>query len=179
VYLVDDVLVDAGTLFAKRRILRQVRSRGVRTHVLTHAHPDHFGSSDAVCEELGVPLWCGSEDADVVEEGLQGRLARAHPVARRLREGDSVASFSVLEVPGHSPGHVAYWRSDDRVLICGDVFFHIAGRLSEPWRFLSEDPAQNRESMRRLAELEPALVLFGHGPPLRDTERFVRFGRGV
>jgi glyoxylase-like metal-dependent hydrolase (beta-lactamase superfamily II) len=178
-YLVDDVLVDAGTRLARRRILRQVRSRGVRTHVLTHAHPDHFGSSHALCEELAIPLWCGEEDAAVVESGMLGPLTPAHPVARRLREGDEVAGFTVIDAPGHSPGQVAYWREADRVLICGDVYFNIAGRLTEPWKFLSEDPARNRESMRKLAALSPALVLFGHGPPLRDTEKFVRFGRGV
>jgi glyoxylase-like metal-dependent hydrolase (beta-lactamase superfamily II) len=189
-YLIEDVLVDAGTVLAKRRILRQVRSRGVRTHVLTHAHPDHFGSSHALCEELAIPLWCGDRDADVVERGhaepppsrlapVLRRLsaAPAHPVTRRLREGDEVAGFTVLDVPGHSPGHVAYWREADRVLICGDVFFNLP-RLGPPPGFLTDDPALNRESMRRLADLEPALVLFGHGPPLRDTDRFVRAGRG-
>jgi glyoxylase-like metal-dependent hydrolase (beta-lactamase superfamily II) len=192
VYLVEDVLVDAGTTRARRRILRQVRGRGVKTHVLTHAHPDHFGSSHAVCEALGVPLWCGERDAETVERGraeaADSRLkpvmermssAPAHPVARRLREGDEVAGFEVLDAPGHSPGHVAYWRASDRVLICGDVYFNIAGRLTEPWAPLTAEVERNRASMRRLAGLEPALVLFGHGPPLRDTERFVRFGHGV
>lgn len=37
------------------------------------------------------------------------------------------------------------------------------------------DPARNRQSARKLAALEPALVCFGHGPPLRDTQRFVEF----
>jgi hydroxyacylglutathione hydrolase len=191
-YLVEDVLVDAGTQLAKRRILRQLRSRPVRTHALTHAHPDHFGSSRAVCSELGVPLWCGERDAAVVERGhgepppsrlapVVKRLSAApsHPLARRLREGDELAGFSVLDVPGHSAGHLAFWREADRVLICGDVYFNILGRLSPPADFLTEDPERNRESMRKLADLEPALVLFGHGPPLRDTERFVHFGRGV
>jgi glyoxylase-like metal-dependent hydrolase (beta-lactamase superfamily II) len=191
-YLVDDVLIDAGTVLAKRRLLRQVSTRTVLAHALTHAHPDHFGSSHAVCEELGIPLMCGENDAAVVERGhadpppsrmapVMRRLsaAPAHPVARRLREGDEVAGFTVLDAPGHSPGQVSYWREADRVLICGDVYFNIAGRLTEPWAFLTDDPERNRESMRRLAELEPALVLFGHGPPLRDTERFVRFGRSV
>ena len=58
-----DVLVDAGTLAAKRRILRQLHGRVVRTHVVTHAHPDHFGSSHAVCETLGLALWTGAGDA--------------------------------------------------------------------------------------------------------------------
>ena len=44
-----------------------------------------------------------------------------HPVARALHEGDEVAGFTVLETPGHSRGHVAFWRESDRVLILGDV----------------------------------------------------------
>jgi len=86
----------------------------------------------------------------------------------------------VLDVPGHSSGHVAYWRESDRTLVCGDVFFHCnivttAAGLHQPPRILTVDPERNRESMRRLAALEPALVLFGHGPPLRDPERLKAF----
>jgi glyoxylase-like metal-dependent hydrolase (beta-lactamase superfamily II) len=197
VYLVDDVLVDAGTVMAKRRILRQVRTRTVLTHALTHAHPDHFGSSHAVCEELQVPLWCGELDASTVESGQREppdnrfapllravSKAPAHPVARRLREGDAVAGFRVLDAPGHSQGHLAFWRESDRTLIAGDVYFNLnpltgVPGLREPPAALTDDPERNRESMRKLAELEPALVLFGHGPPLRDTRKFVEFGRSV
>jgi hydroxyacylglutathione hydrolase len=96
-----------------------------------------------------------------------------HPVARRLNEGDSVADFTVLDVPGHSPGHIALWRESDRTLICGDVFFNLPN-LRPPPRPLTFDPARNRESMRRLAELRPALTLFGHGPPLRDPDGLAR-----
>jgi hydroxyacylglutathione hydrolase len=103
-----------------------------------------------------------------------------HPVERRLKEGDQVAAFTVLETPGHSPGHVAYWRESDRTLICGDVLFNLGlptlrPGLREPYAALTPDPAKNRDSARRLAELRPSLVLFGHGPPLRDSDRFVRF----
>ena len=41
------------------------------------------------------------------------------------------------------------------------------------------DPARNRESARRRGELEPALALFGHGPPLRDPRRFTEFVAGL
>ncbi len=192
VYLAGDVLIDASTRFAARRILRQLRVRDVRAHALTHAHPDHLGSSHAVCESLSIPLWCGEHDAAAAETGeiprrddspLRPLLDRlpppdGHPVARRLREGDEVAGFQVLDAPGHSPGHVAFWRESDRTLICGDVYFNTP-RLSEPPGGLTFDPTRNRESMRRLAAQEPALVLFGHGPPLRDTRRFAEFGRSV
>jgi glyoxylase-like metal-dependent hydrolase (beta-lactamase superfamily II) len=101
-----------------------------------------------------------------------------------LREGDSVAGFEVLHVPGHSAGHLAFWREADRVLVLGDVLNNIdvmtgIRGLHEPKWFFTPDPAENRRSARRLAPLEPALVLFGHGAPLRDTGKFVRFAEGL
>ncbi|MDW5598342.1 MBL fold metallo-hydrolase [Conexibacter stalactiti] len=186
VYLVGDVLIDAGSPLDGRRVLKQLRGRTVTAHALTHGHFDHYGPSATICRELGIPLWCGANDVRAVEAGKQvglgrrtvsGLGARAAPVDRALREGDDVAGFTVLDVPGHSPGHVAYWREADRVLICGDVMwgfnpFLLRGAIREPYPALSPDAHRNRESARRLAALEPELVLFGHGPPLRDPARF-------
>jgi glyoxylase-like metal-dependent hydrolase (beta-lactamase superfamily II) len=185
-YLVGDVLVDAGTAGARRRLLRGLSGHRVSAHLVTHAHPDHFGSSRAVCEAMDLPLWCGARDAEAIETatpvigpGVVPRLLSrlpmppAYPVARGLAEGDEVAGFQVLDVPGHSPGHIALWRESDRVLITGDVFFNLR-RVSAPWSFLTVDVAENRESMRRLAGLRPAVTLFGHGPPLRDPDLLER-----
>ncbi len=185
-YLVGDVLVDAGTPASRRRILRDLSGHKVSAHLVTHAHPDHFGSSAAVCEELGVPLWTGAKDAEAIETATPvtgpGRIPKlmskmpmppAWQVGRGLAEGDEVAGFEVLDTPGHSPGHIALWRESDRVLLCGDVFIRLP-KVREPWSFLTVDIAENRSSMRRLAELRPELALFGHGKPLRDPERLSR-----
>ena len=104
----------------------------------------------------------------------------ARKVDRPLREGDEVAGFKVLDVPGHSPGHIAYWRESDRVLILGDVLNNmdvVTGRpgLRDPKPYFTHDPAQNRDSARGVGQLEPKLVLFGHGAPLTDTRKFVDF----
>jgi glyoxylase-like metal-dependent hydrolase (beta-lactamase superfamily II) len=195
-YLIEDVLVDAGTRHAGRRILRELRGREVNAHALTHAHPDHQGSSKQVCETLGIPYWVPAHDADAAERPeLIGERQPDNPLAqffvrtmtgpgrrvdRRLEEGDVVGGFTVLDTPGHSLGHVAYWREADRVLIAGDVLSSqdtltgIRG-LHEAKPMLTPDPVRNRESARRLAALEPALVLFGHGPPLRDPKRLADF----
>jgi glyoxylase-like metal-dependent hydrolase (beta-lactamase superfamily II) len=105
--------------------------------------------------------------------------AKGQTISRVLVEGDEVAGFTVLETPGHSPGHVAYWRESDRVLVCGDVMwgynpFLLRPGIREPYPWVSPDPERNRASARRLAALEPALVCFGHGPPLRDCTAFTR-----
>lgn len=185
VYILGDVLIDAGTALDRSRIERQIAGRAVTAHALTHAHPDHYGSSHAICAKHGIPLWCGAADVEAVESGKAvgpgGRMvpaAKAHPVARALSEGDDVGGFRVLDTPGHSPGHVSYWREADRVLVCGDVMwgqnaFILRGDIREPYRILSPDPALNRASARRLAELEPELICFGHGPPVRDPSRFI------
>jgi glyoxylase-like metal-dependent hydrolase (beta-lactamase superfamily II) len=200
VYLMGDVLVDAGTRLARRRILRQLRGHHVAAHALTHAHPDHQGASHAVCEALGIPLWCSEKDSDAAEDPrlILDRMPRhvvnrlfaanvfgpGHPVARRLAEGDEVGGFTVVETPGHTAGHVSFWRAAGRVLVLGDVIAHMhmltgLPLLREPPWFFSADPARNRDSARKLAALEPALVCFGHGPPLRDTAKFVRFVGGL
>jgi glyoxylase-like metal-dependent hydrolase (beta-lactamase superfamily II) len=183
VYVIGDVLIDAGTRLDRRRILKQIGDLEISAHALTHAHFDHYGSSHAICERLGIPLWCGAEDVEAVEAGKMvgpgGRMTpgpHRHPVARALREGDEVAGFTVLDVPGHSPGHVAFWRESDRTLVCGDVMwgfnpFTLMGEIREPFGFASPDPVRNREAARRLAALEPTLVCFGHGKPLRDPEK--------
>ena len=196
VYLMGDVIVDTGSRHAGGRILKQVKGRDVSAVALTHVHPDHDGSAKEVCEALSVPLWVGENDVDAMVNGMpppehpvQKLSARAfagprHPVDRPLREGDTVAGFTVLDVPGHSPGHVAYWRESDRTLLLGDVLFGLnpltgLRQLREPPDFFTPDPPRNRDSARRLATLEPALVCFGHGPPERDTKRFTDFIAGL
>ncbi len=186
-WLVGDVLVDAGTKGMGKKVAKALAGRTVTAHAITHAHSDHVGGSAHVCSTLGVPFWCPAGDAAAAREGRwvvpQGRM---HPVmsrtngfppvdvARELREGDEVAGFRVLDVPGHSPGHVAFFRESDRVLIGGDVFFNISlltfrPGLREPLALPTVDPARNRDSMRRLADLEPAVACFGHGPPVTDA----------
>jgi len=196
-YLLGDVLVDAGASFSRRQILKDLRGHTVSAHALTHAHADHQGASKKVCDELGVPFWVGEADADAAErpelirERQPDKLINkvfwkamagpGHTVDRRLREGDEVAGFQVLDVPGHSAGHVAYWRASDGVLVLGDVMNNqnpltgVPRGLRLPPSFFTPDPERNRQSAKRLGELEPKLVLFGHGPPHRDTAKFVAF----
>jgi hydroxyacylglutathione hydrolase len=196
VYVLGDVLLDAATKQGEQRIMRQLAGRKLSAHALTHAHPDHQGSSHAICTRLKIPLWCGQGDVPAMETAggiynpqmpawLNGLYARfltgpPHPVARALIEGDEVAGFTVLETPGHSRGHLAYWREQDRVLLLGDVLTNINLRtgipgLHEPPAVLTPDPARNRASARRLAALRPRLTCFGHGAPLRDPGKLADF----
>lgn len=196
VYVAGDVLIDAATRQAEKRIFKQIAGRTIAAHALTHVHPDHQGCSHVVCERLGIPLWCGQDDVPAMESAgsvtspkaprwLQRAQERwwigpPHPVSRVLREGDEVAGFTVLDTPGHTRGHVSFWRESDRVLILGDVLNNMDTRtgvpgLNQPPGMFTTDPVRNRASIRRLAALRPALACFGHGAPLRDPDKLADF----
>jgi hydroxyacylglutathione hydrolase len=191
VYLLGDVVVDAGVRWSRRRLARQLAGRQLSAHMLSHAHFDHAGSSAWLCHTFDLPLWCGEGDAAAISSGrvdshgspLVNRLQRtlapvtAHPVSRTLEEGDLVGGFAVLEVPGHSPGALAFWRQRDRVLVCGDVVANVGLRPARPRLVLapaalSSDDDQNRRSAARLAALRPRLACFGHGFAVTDPGRF-------
>src|SRR3954462_8555878 len=186
-YLLGDVLVDTALRTSARKIKDALGDRKLQAIALTHAHGDHGGSAPKFSEQLGVPVWVGAADREAAETGkvvakspfdkpglsvIAGAVGNmpAVPIARDLREGDELtAGFTVLDTPGHSPGHVSFWRESDRVLICGDVFFNmnllttVPGLRQPPGPF-TVDPALNRESQRRVAQREPATAGFGHGP---------------
>jgi hydroxyacylglutathione hydrolase len=188
VYLAGDVLIDAARTWDKSRILKQTAGRELSLLALTHVHPDHQGSAHAVCEERGIPLACHAGDVDAMEGRRPVRASDAalaklyarlwegpsHKVDRVLEEGDMVGDFAVVHAPGHAPGEVIFWRESDRVAICGDVlrnisFLTLRARLDEMSENLTPDVPEARRSIRKLANLEPALTLPGHGPPVRGA----------
>jgi glyoxylase-like metal-dependent hydrolase (beta-lactamase superfamily II) len=194
IYLAGDVLIDTGTRWAYPRIVRQLGLRRLALVALTHAHPDHQGSARLVCRHRGVPLACHEADVAAVE-GHRPMIAHPSPllhrlsrlfggppctVGRVLRDGDRVGDFRVIHAPGHTPGHVFYFRESDRVCLAGDVLANMnvfTGRpgLREPPRAFSHDPARNRRSMQALVALRPSVVCLGHGPPLYELAALERY----
>src|SRR3954467_8743506 len=190
-YLLGDVLVDTGLRTSAGGSEKALGGRKLQAIALTHAHGDHGGSARKLSQSLGVPVWVGAADREAAETGkvvakspyskpglslIAGAMGNmpAVSIARDLREGDDLtAGFTVLDTPGHSPGHVSFWRESDRVLICADVFFNmhilttVPGLRQPPGPF-TVDPPLNRRSERRVAELEPAVAAFGHGPVIED-----------
>ena len=193
-YLVGDVLIDAGRRWDRRRIFKQLEGRDLSLLALTHVHPDHQGVAKDVCESRGIPLACHADDLDAMEgrvpvsdtTNLASRMivrfwqGPPHRVDRVLREGDEVAGFRVIHAPGHSPGEVIYFRDSDRVAICGDVVRNLSyatlrPAIKEPPDAFNVDTAENRRSIRKLAELNPSIILPGHGDAITDIAAFKRF----
>ena len=188
VYLAGDVLIDAGRRWDAARIRRQTRDRDLSLLALTHVHPDHQGAARAICEERGIPLACHEADVDAMEgrrpvqeaapDDFRNKLIKRiwegppYRVERPFAEGDVVAGFRVVHAPGHQRGEVIFWRESDRVAICGDVVRNMSyattlAGVREPPDIFTLDVAENRRSIRKLADLRPEVTLPGHGPEIR------------
>ncbi len=195
VYLAGDVLIDAAAKGDRKRIEKELEGREISMLALTHVHPDHQGCAKAICEQRGVPLAVHVDDVD----GMEGRRPvqeahRGNPINRFIHrfmegpphkvdlafeEGDEIAGFKVVHAPGHARGEVIFWRDADRVAICGDVVRNMTygttrSGVREPPAIFTMDIPENRRSIRKLADLEPAITLPGHGPEIRGPEGIVK-----
>lgn len=169
---------------------------GLKRVVLGHGHTDHRGTAPA----LGVPVYCHAEEVQDAEgsggfrywpEGLTGlpvpqrQIHRAlHryawdggpvKIAGTLAEGDEVAGFRVCHFPGHAPGLIGLWRESDRLALVSDTIYTIDmwGRDTDakvPVSNYNYDTAQARQSIRKLAEMEPAIVWPGHAKPVSGSD---------
>jgi hydroxyacylglutathione hydrolase len=110
--------------------------------LVTHHHPDHIGGVDALREATGARVFGPARER--IPEPLE-----------RLADGDEIGvlgmRFRILDVPGHTAGHIAYYCEQFEgapLLFCGDTLFSGGcGRLFEG------TPAQMFDSLARLAAL--------------------------
>ena len=188
-------LIDTAVPPAGKRIIKAIQAAGyqasdIKRVMLTHAHPDHFGGLRAVVEATGAEVWASAAEADV----LEGRIAvpranrgelrginrllvppdtRFKPpvkVSRILNDGEVLPvldGLTVVATPGHAPGHVSFWHPAKKLLITGDVVFHLFGRLTLPLAFFTVDMALDKQQIRKLANLGAEVGCFGHGNPIR------------
>jgi glyoxylase-like metal-dependent hydrolase (beta-lactamase superfamily II) len=169
---------------------------GVSRIVLGHAHADHRGTApsigvpvychpDEVAEaESEASLWpyLDLSMLPAPARWIYPVLLRrwdggATKIAGTISEGDEVAGFRVLHFPGHAPGQIGLWRESDRVALVSDLVYLLdsarlgkplpKGEASVPHPAWGWDHAKAKESVRKLAALEPAVVCAGHERPLR------------
>jgi len=137
--------------------------------LITHAHWDHLLGVADLAEGTGAPVYMSDEERPALEQPdavPQGVALRPHAVERPIREEETIEaagiSFEVVRVPGHSPGHIAYYS--EGALFSGDVLFAgSVGRTDLPfgdWNTLLD-------SIRLLLDRFPpeTTVYSGHGPP--------------
>jgi glyoxylase-like metal-dependent hydrolase (beta-lactamase superfamily II) len=187
-------LIDTAVAPAAKRILSAVEKAGykpsdIKRVLITHAHPDHIGGLHGIVAATGAEIWCGAVEKDVIEgripvpavkrEDLRGLAKLFKPpktmikpglkVARVLNDGDVLpvlGGLTVVSTPGHAPDHLSFWSPQHKLVITGDVVFHLLNRLTLPFAFFTVDMALNKQSLCKLIALNPEIACFGHGEPI-------------
>lgn len=134
----------------------------VRHVLITHVHTDHHdGLTEVAARAPGAAIYAGAADSRSIQD-VSGRQVR--PVT----DGEEVFGLRMVETPGHTPGHLAVFDTDSRVLVAGDAISNTIDGLQGPMSDFSGDMRTAEESVRKLAALEPEVILFGHGPPVQQ-----------
>jgi glyoxylase-like metal-dependent hydrolase (beta-lactamase superfamily II) len=201
IYFLEDgdgvVQFDAGTkAMVKKTRAAAAQLGGLKRIVLGHAHADHRGTAPS----MGAPVFCHPDEVGDAESdaaiapymdirALPAPARWLYPILLRrwdggavkiagtVTEGDEVAGFQVIHLPGHARGQICLWRERDRLALVSDTIYLIdstrlgkplpAGEASVPHPAWAWDHAQAKESVRKLAALEPNVVCAGHDSPLR------------
>jgi glyoxylase-like metal-dependent hydrolase (beta-lactamase superfamily II)/predicted ester cyclase len=201
VYLIKDeggvTVFDAG-ISAMTTAVASAAARlgGARRVVLGHADADHRGAAPG----LGAPVYCHAAEREAAESPsafrpywdfaelssvgrfLFNRLLPAWdggavPVAGTVAEGDEIAGFRVVELPGHAPGLIGLIRDSDRLALVSDCFYTldpqtgVKGAPRVPHRAFNDDTLLARRSIAKLAELDPAIAWAGHADPVTGNVR--------
>lgn len=201
VYLLADgdgvTVFDAGISAMTPAVAKAgARLGGIRRVVLGHADVDHRGAAGG----LHAPVFCHPADRAAAEspESLRdywdvsrldryGRLiyprifyiwdGGAVEVSGTVDEGDEVAGFSVLHLPGHAPGLIGLFRDSDRLALVSDCFYTLdpqtglKGQTRVPHPAFNLNTEQARDSMRKVAALEPSAAWAGHADPVTGDVR--------
>lgn len=170
----DCLVIDPG--MEPDLILRLLEDLGKRPAAIlnTHGHGDHIAGNEAMKQAFpDAPLMIGVNEAHLLTDpsanlsGLFGMPVTSPTADRLLREGDVVDEagirFEVIEVPGHSPGHIVFlWRGSPCRLFGGDVLFEGSiGRTDFPG---SNGPLLLRGIRSKLFTLPPETIIYpGHG----------------
>lgn len=212
IYFVRDTEADGGVLMfdaGARTMTRAAQAAAARLGGLTrivlgHGHTDHRGTAPGFQD---VPVLCHPDEvADAEGSGgfrywgdlsglgwrrplhlmLHRRFWDGGPVkiAGTVQEGDEVAGFRVVHLPGHAPGLIALYRERDGLALTSDCFYTLDGwgrdcEAHVPMAAYNLDTEQARASIRKLAALEPAACWPGHANAVAGTEVRARLVRAA
>ncbi len=172
-----------------------ISSGGGLTVYLTHVHSDHAGGCAEVVRTTGARVWAHARCRDLTEPWNERGLwlddgVQACPrfaVDAVLAAGDTVHAgsfaFDVIELPGHATGGIGFYEAEHGLLISGDALWENGIGVLRPEVDGEGVFDEALVALERIAALDVAVVIPGHGPPFRDVkgalqrarERVLRF----
>lgn len=162
----EAVLVDTGVGGSEAAISAALSEVGlgwdaVGHVVVTHKHPDHQGSLEAVLAEAPEAAWyAGAGDMSAITAPSQGIV---------VADGESVFGLDIIETPGHTPGHVSALDPNGGILVAGDALNGADGGVIGANPDFSEDMGLANASVLKLAGFDYQVALFGHGEPVLEN----------
>lgn len=128
--------------------------------IVTHQHPDHQGSVDAVLSASNAPWYAGRGDIDAITASVEGTV---------VGDGDTVFDLTVIDTPGHTPGHISVLDPAAGILVAGDALNGADGGVAGANPDFSEDMGAANASVSKLAGFDYEVALFGHGEPVLEA----------
>ncbi|MBI5493411.1 MAG: MBL fold metallo-hydrolase [Deltaproteobacteria bacterium] len=178
-YLAGSLLVDSGFSHVGPQVNAFLARRAVDAVFLTHHHEDHAGNCGAVARAHGCPVYLRNPSARH-GEGVAalrpyrqlwwGEPGAYDPLDAPARVTTGARTFTPVPIPGHSATHTALLEERTGIVFTGDLF--VSRGASAVMRH--EDPFQSITSLRRVADLEPALMLTGHALAVEQPARVLR-----
>jgi glyoxylase-like metal-dependent hydrolase (beta-lactamase superfamily II) len=173
-YLVRGVLVDTGFARVRDELMDAVRELSPRGAMLTHWHEDHAGNAPAFVK-AGIPLALDARCESILRERPHIALYRSLIWGTTPRLTTPVVPFDpspleIIPTPGHTADHQVLWDPERRILASGDLFLGVKVRVAHE----HESPRQLLASLRRVAALEPRLLLDAHRGPVTNVASLLR-----
>ncbi len=166
----DAFVIDPGSEPERIQNIIAAHDLAPRAVLLTHAHVDHIGAVPAIAANYGLPVILNPDDLPIYQSPENAFLPLVPPVPGlpatqpAFEEKIPGLEYTVLKLPGHTPGGVGYYFEGDRKLIAGDTLFQSSiGRTDLPGGDWTTLDRSIREVLYPLpADVE---VFPGHGPP--------------
>jgi glyoxylase-like metal-dependent hydrolase (beta-lactamase superfamily II) len=188
--LIDAGLAKSGPKVALEAIQKLGREpKDLKRILFTHSDPDHTGGAAELKQISGSSLQASPHEASMMAQGQPGRPAnnafvrlmvglmmpRITPQAAdvTLEDGQEtpvLGGLRVINTPGHTPGHVSFYSSSQKILFAGDSMRSANGKLNFGVGPFTWDLETGIESVRQQAKLKVDLVCCGHGPVVRGPE---------